>query len=210
MNYYNDDGIYHIVEKNIQQNTMVKNEILKFLRSIDIPEDLRLLANDIYIDNYHHLTSKNLKEITCYCCYIASQKLNYNYDIFTISDMLGMSRGKAKKLIMKFKRFCPDIKISSYIEIDKLIRIYCEKIQFLDVIIDDIISMYYKLLSFDYHIEDETPLKLVGAIIWTYIILNSYAIDETAFSEYFSLPFNSISILHNKLLGIYISNIYNI
>lgn len=165
-----------------------EKSIIKELKLINIPENVKLRANEIF-QVMVTTTKKGKKrhQLIFYCVYNAYKEMGITVEPVAIASMFGLKKNSISKAITSFSNSGyepPNIVVSPV----SLIAEYCERIPNLNSeCIPEIEEFAREILQKAPELSQAYPQKIAAAIIQFYLELGGQVVDKKKFSSLLSV-----------------------
>ena len=181
--------------------------IAKEIRDLPLTDDIKVKANQIYINvTSNGSKKKSRKTIICYCIIQAHLQSNppVPFDPIMIGAMLDLDKTKVTKSLKLYNTVSSTgyQGKSGYIEPVNLIPIYAKQLRFTEETTLRVQQEFLLLLEKSPDLKQRPPRTTVAAFILYFMNTNGIDVDHNEFAKMFDLSFSTIKTVKTRISSI--------
>ncbi len=180
-----------------KQKRAVNHSIMKDIQNLPFKDNVKELANQIYVEiNNGGVKKKSKYRAIFYCLFQAHQKLGKVIDPCWLAAVVGLKANKTSKAMNYYnsRQYDGEYKNEiSYVSPTDLIVFYCDLLHLTEDTTSSIIGFYNMIVAKDGNIANRPPRPTVAGVIHYYLFINGVSVDEREFAEVFRLSQTTIS-----------------
>ncbi|HSW77052.1 MAG TPA: hypothetical protein VLG50_08390 [Candidatus Saccharimonadales bacterium] len=198
---------YHIREITLDvkqdhcHSSKYNRSILSDLSKYDISEDIKLRANRIYTDMKPQTNrAKKRHFLLFFCVYNAYKELGITIAPEDIGKIFTLNKHQMQQAINIFSPsqtgYHP---VKNQITILDYLKIWCDKLEFDKIDVDDIINMAENFINKNENLKHDVPQTAAAGLIKYYILTRGYTLDNVKLSEITNRSDTTIETMYKKI-----------